>query len=1014
MSTPNNLTSRIRRHPLSNYLLLLMLTVGAYWLYSTLIVPKIEPATALNRVRIASDVPEYQENQDHHRWFKNGDWELNPCSILHTAHGKILFQDHQVEDSKTWFVTPFSLVLQRENEMDSTGHPLPPLVLRCASGARLFFNGPILTKPASSGNRLESALLEGAVELYRLSSQENIQDGLRIETSNVQINDEQILTIDDVAFWIGPNHGIGRNMKIHLTNSSSGSSVTRDFSGIDGIKYLQLGFLSSLQIRPPSKTRRSDHGKILSNDTAPIEIQSSGPFEFDMETHQALFTEKVQVRKLDGKGDALFCDKLEMQFKATDGSKSIKLDATADVEFELQSITALGSPAIFQATSRDARIQAQRLSYFVPQQIVRAEGTEQVDVRQGTSRFVASNIEYQLTDDNSIGPLTAMGPGILIRADKDRSFRATWRNKLTVERISNQQHLVEVDGDAKLKLDRQTSIEADKMRFQVWQVPVMNPDNRFVDWAYQPNQLNANGNVKIQSEELQGETLRLVAQWPNNPVPAQQQIDRAELGQVQNPVQIQPVPRSLVRRVNFDQEPPSRRLRFRGEHIEVALREVNQKTEMIELQIKGDVTVTKPSQIANVPTFKVRGSSLKMLPQGNNLGPDAFANELYQVQVEGSANKAARLTSQRLDLVGPKIVLDQQANHVWVNGAGNMMIQSDRESSADSSAKIDFSGGMIFDGQKIYFERDVAATIRQNERMANKQLTQVKAAVVILKLDQGVNLQENQETQESDVQVVEMLLKDRIAPEENQFRLVGFEPVPVTTVQIESEESDQAGNLVERFSISAVDTFLDQTNNTIKATGPGSVTLLKPGSADIAGLPPAFSGNRQRKKTENKYTYIRSHFDRQLTANMTENELVIQGNTRSVFAPVADPSVELNPDRPATFSTDAISLSCQRLDVKQSPNPYDGKLQSRIIASNRAQIVAPTYKTTADRIRYDEAADELVVESASGRDVVLYARQNPRSGWQSIVGKRVTYQLSTQSASAKGVQQINASLSKRP
>ena len=87
MSKQSDLTSRIRRHPLSNYLLLLMLTVAAYWLYSSLIVPKIEVATALKRVQVDLDVPEYQDSLDHHRWFKHGDWELNPfpSCTLHTA-----------------------------------------------------------------------------------------------------------------------------------------------------------------------------------------------------------------------------------------------------------------------------------------------------------------------------------------------------------------------------------------------------------------------------------------------------------------------------------------------------------------------------------------------------------------------------------------------------------------------------------------------------------------------------------------------------------------------------------------------------------------------------------------------------------------------------------------------------------------------------------------------------------------------------------------------------------------
>ena len=120
----------------------------------------------------------------------------------------------------------------------------------------------------------------------------------------------------------------------------------------------------------------------------------------------------------------------------------------------------------------------------------------------------------------------------------------------------------------------------------------------------------------------------------------------------------------------------------------------------------------------------------------------------------------------------------------------------------------------------------------------------------------------------------------------------------------------------------------------------------------------------------------------------------------------------MDPDRPVDLPPKAIALRCHQLDVKQSPNPYDGKLQTRMYANGNARISSATYDTASDRIRYDETADSLIVESAKGKDVVLRRRENPQSPWTEMSGERVIYRLSTRSAEALGVKEINASLSK--
>ncbi len=1029
-----------RSNPLTNWLLLLAICFGAYYLYTLTVVPFVEVASSLRRAD-SLDLDKYQslpDNTDHHRWFKPNDWELQPCSILNTAQGKILFDDYVVEDAKTWLVKPFSLVLEREQDSsDATDSPLPPLILRCATGARLNFDRPIMDKLGSSGNSLQSAFLQGKVELYRMETGQGKNDRIRIDTSNVQITNAQISTIDDVAFWFGPNQGIGRNLTIQLAHANPADSVTAGFSGITGIRQLELAFLTSLRLQPEGSTSRlGGNERLLSTDSSPIEITAKGAFEFDLQTNLARFVDHVQVRKLDTHGDTLRCHELLLQFKLLGGAKVIKLDAAADTQFELESITATGNPAILDARSQHARVESQLLKYDLKSQTIEATGREPIEIQKDSSRFMAQSAVYQLTNDKTLGPLRAEGPGWLIRDDGGKQLRATWEKSLIIHRESEQLHSIQLLGNTELQLGNQNSIRSDDLQFWIWEVPVFNQNNELVQWQYQPHRLFASDQVRVASEKMIGQCEHLVANWPANPQAAPQAIEK--IGRVipqpeefESPAHLllaagftgmnigHQLNAHLVRRARYDEQEQVIPINVRGREINVVLEDQNQETRIVNLRVIENVSVIKSDDAGAV---RIDGNELRLVPEGE---------ELYQIRVSGTASQSAMVSSEQLTLAGPEIFLDQIQNSMWVRGAGRLDLKNktppvhslvsntNRHSFGGVADTINvvFDGGMVFDGLKVYFERQVNADIRQQRPDGTISETRANGNALSLTLDRRLDFRDLGESKlDIRPEIIGIILLENLAPEKAQFVQAGFQPATDAPAVITNQNIGTDGQITGRFTVRTPQAEVDNRANAIVAYGPGSVQIYRRGGG--LAVPVSRLGSvadQNARKNPNGLTYIHTNFDRQLVANTLNNQVVVTGNLRTVYTPVQNFDQEHDPDGAGRLPTDAIRLNCERIVLSQSLNRFTGQTFNQFTASENAHIRSDTFDSTADSIKYDEQTDQLTVESLSGKEVSFSRRRDSKSDWNTIVvKKRLTYRVSDQSFQADQVGRISATIGNSP
>ncbi len=1024
---------RIRRfNPFATYVLLLAGSIGGYLLYTVTIVPFVQvappprPALPVN----PDDYSIFEDSNDHHQWFPSDAWERQPCSVLHTAHGKILFDDVQTESEKVWLVKPFSLVLERRRDADAAddGQPLPPLVLRC-DRARLNFDSPVISSLNKSGNRLESAFLEGKVELFRRESRAGQNDEIQIQTRNVQITDDQILALEDVDFQFGSHHGVGRNMAIQLAHSTPSSPVTHDFSKINGLSKIRLGFLRSLKLRPtrshPQDPGPPDNERLLSTDKSPVEINAAGPFEFDLQTNEARFEDQVVVRKLDGGGDSLQCNALLLKFKSDNDANVFELDAATDTRFELSTITASGSPAVLNAPSKAARVAADQLHYDLDRQTLSASSEKQVRITDAHSQFLARSIEYQLAEGKSLGTLEADGPGQLIRQTDSGRFQAAWSQHLSLQRVSDQKLMVVLTGHTQTQLDAQTSLRCDELKLWIWQVPIVDRANEIDGWDYQPEKLVASGNVAISSEKMTGAAAELTASWPANP----KAVRQAAVSQRTDPPGWQPSARRrsgapLVHThvTTRDSDPPWNRVRrvayqadaaraaplmVGGQKIHVLLEEVENETRIIRLDLEGNVSVGKPkTDGAAGHEFEIQGSTLELIPRGE---------QVYQVHVRG---RPARVTSAKLNLTGPDLFLDQSANRLWINGMGQLKLFNGSASATAipvtparamaGEVGVSFDGGMVFDGQQVYFERGVQADIRQLRSGGEISETRAAGGALSLTLDRSFDFRALDGTStNSHVRIVDLILLGGLPPDKVQFQHAGQPMEPGANAVIENQTATRTGQIREKFQVISPRTEVNESSGELLAYGPGAVQIYRPGQDGAATSGFGLVGNPTSPPAVDALTYIHTNFDKQLTANRNSNEIVMTGNLRSLYAPVSSFDQTLDPDQATDLPAGSVQLTCDRINITQSVDGFTGKTFSTFTASGQAHIRGETFQTRADRIRYEEAEDLMTVESNNQRQVVLSFRRDLNSGWQSIVGSRVLYRPRDRTGRAENVGSIN-------
>ena len=1073
--------------------------IGAYSAYAKFAVPIIEGP--VNQVRrsvalVPATLPEKQDNKA--RLFSllpNNAWELGQCKTLFTNSGTLLFQEMiRVDDQGTYTLTPFTMILNDHQsgtafaaKLDPT---VPPTVLRCGQ-AKLKFDGPI-AMTGNSSMKMRSANLNGEVTIFRPSASTEKDETLKLITQNVQINTERIITFSEVAFAFGPHKGSGKNLLIDLIHhADSDKSIQKDLSSIEGISRIELRKLDRLLIDPRTLSDNSNQqpsgtSPLMFNAAkAPLEITCQGPFVFDYAKRSATFQQKVYGKQLDEFGDNLSCETLTVAFDDTPKNAGQNMgqnigqaaEATAQTNgMNIRYLSAIGTtdqPAVIIANSRQTKITGDELQYDSLGNEIIASSADTVTIVGPEINVRARTIKYQITDDQSLGDLNAIGPGEFFRRSDDprQNIFARWQRGLTIAPHKANQKRITIDGAAEILVQNDTQIKSDKINIALHEIKV---DDQF---EYHPAEVFTDQSVTIVSPNLDGVAGKLVARWPvpdlkrkvsirpnsrpNTPLhPRRHQVMRPQVPQavldglqpqtrMQRLSDSRPQPNSSPLQLATYQEPapvaqPAAKktlkqfIRFKTDSVELELSQAGDKLQLADLQMDGNIVIHQlPQKGSPRPPLKVAGDRVRVVPQGD---------QIFRLLVAGTKDALATVNSEGLALSGEDIHLDQLANKVWVAGTGVMNIKqsatkknsnpmllasangqeptTNSQLAPQGDIDVEFAGGMVFDGSKIYFERNVMMTSYGDEADAEKSVTKTLSQALSVELASRVDFSQLSSGQKiGDVKMNEMVLVNHITESQRVFKNYAGDDDPRMNaadapIIFQNEVFDASGRLAQQRRVVVPRATINAVTNTVYAVGPGKIFTHQKGTeglAGIGGLDQLGSQPRsqsQPKSNKSQINYLQVNFDDRLVADLGQKQLNITGNIRTLFSPANNFDFALDPDSATNLPEGAIKMKCENMQLSQWLPAGSDKPQNEIIATGNTHVTSPTFEATADRISYNDGNDQMVVEGTPRSPANLWHRQTPRGQRQHLTGNKLIYHPSSGSAEMQGVRNLNVSIGK--
>ena len=337
-----NASKSLSDNSLVRYILSLAGVVAAYVAYQSLLVPFIDGNQIAMKNQIRDNIGHTDPKADLQDLFPEHAWELQRCNVLETRQAKMLYQQHrQLEDGRIE-IMPLTMVLNRGPNGEY------PFVIQSKEGAVLEFDRPFSL--TGGIGKIKMGILVGEVRIYRLSNDPKNDDSIEIDTRNVEISNDRIFTLSDVAFRMGGNHGRGRNLSIHLANSDrddDSDNVPIQRLELAQIDYMHIHRGKSPPRNPLDPLDVTNQGSFVPRATAvsstipadfnadsqqngvpsldgnalgAIDIYCAGSFQLNMENMVAMFKDQVHVKSQSGNN--LFCDQLWVYFQKPATAKS--------------------------------------------------------------------------------------------------------------------------------------------------------------------------------------------------------------------------------------------------------------------------------------------------------------------------------------------------------------------------------------------------------------------------------------------------------------------------------------------------------------------------------------------------------------------------------------------------------------------------------------------------------------------------------------------------------------------
>ena len=480
-------------------------------------------------------------------------------------------------------------------------------------------------------------------------------------------------------------------------------------------------------------------------------------------------------------------------------------------------------------------------------------------------------------------------------------------------------------------------------------------------------------------------------------------------------------------------------IRFKGDEVRVRLQNNSagdgpNTTELMDLKVDGNCVVHQhPSRDSKEKPLRISGDELRIVPQGK---------EIYRMLVAGNENSLALVDAQGLQLSGDAIHLDQESNKLWVDGGGEMKVRQDEQSKSTTVNRqqdqafaptgdidLQWAGGMVFDGAKIYFERNVMMTSFGEDGSPDKSITRTLSQALSISLAKKVDFRQlSGEHSVGQVDMTEMVLVNHIPDRLRVFRKSAPSPSenahfnsPDAPIIFQNETFDERGNILTQRRIAVPQATINAQTNQVIAPGPGKIfahmavqedsrqsNSPRPGATASWGGLGSLTGKRGAGRG-NGINFLQVNFEDRLVASLTDKQLNITGNIRTAFAPVAKFTDTVDPDA-RQLPKGAMKMRCDHVLLSQWQPSGAAEARNEMVATGNVHVASPGFDAVSDRITYNDDNDQVVVEGSARSPAKLWHRPTVNAEKQQLLANKIIYHPSSGMAETQGVQSMNVNI----
>jgi hypothetical protein len=568
------------------------------------------------------------------------------------------------------------------------------------------------------------------------------------------------------------------------------------------------------------------------------------------------------------------------------------------------------------------------------------EEEKEVELRDGSYRVIAKELEYAMGAEGRLGQLWARGPGHVWGERDGRRFEARWRDEIRLRPYGENQ-VLSLKGDAQAEMAEMGRFSAEEVHVFFWEAPRADDPEKY---ELVPDRLKATGGVVVDSARFAAR-VREANLWFRTPQPTRSSSDQANAA-----------PRESTRLFEKQERPLANektdRVVLLADLLHAQFR--RGKTLQVErLNVQGGIEFQRFSAPGELPLV-IRG--------------DAF--ELEDAQSEHAqgtlVGRPASVSAQGMQMVGPQFLLQRRDNSLEIDGPGTATLPPRKTTGVRLPPfQISWEGGMRFDGRHAHFRQRVST--RGGHQLENLDVLDIagSAETFVVTLNRYVDF--NKPDTEQEMRIREFRFDENVKFESNLY--------------------DPSGERKLYQQMHVPNLTVNQQTERVTVDGPGWVQGVQPRKQ----LQMQTSADRWPTAKAGELDFIRVDFANRMTGLLGKRELEFGDHVNAIYGPVERWDETIDPFQPQTWSEDTFTLDCRQLRVADMGVTSDTLKNIVLEALDNAFVKGQTFSAQGQRISYTRIKDQLVLVGDGRNDAILSYQPHPNAAPAELKGGKILF-----------------------